>query len=93
MVILSSVDESVSVNGDSDFSGETGRLGLGFWGHVFGSVTSSVVVPESCKRLLVLQVRSGVRVDGCRDRVGSSSVKNLSMSKKKWKGAWLGNQH
>ena len=59
---------------------------------MFGSVTSSVVVPESCKRLLMLWVRSGVRVDGCRDRVGLLSVKNLSMSKKKWKGALLGNQ-
>ena len=93
MVILSSVDKSVSVNGDGDCGGETGRLGLGFQGCMFGSVTSLVVVPESCKRLLVLRVRSGVRVDGCQDRVGSSSVKNLSLSKKKWKGAWLGNQH
>ena len=54
---------------------------------MFGSVTSSVVIPESCKHLLMLQVKSGVRVDGSQDRVGSSSVKNLSMSKKKVEGS------
>ena len=46
------------------------------------SVVNSVVIPESCKHLLMLWVRSGVRVDGCQDRVGSSSRKNLSLSKK-----------
>ena len=92
-MILSSVDKSVSVNGDSDCGRETRQLGLGFQGCMFSSVMSLVVVPESYKHLLMLWVRSGVRVDGCQDRVGSLSVKNLSMSKKKWKGAWLGNQH
>ena len=65
VVIFSSADESVSVNGDGDGSGGTGLFGLGFCGRIFGKVTSSTVSPESCKRLLVLQVRSGVRVDGC----------------------------
>ena len=81
-MILASVDESVSVNGDSDCGRETRQLSLGFQRHMFSSVTSSVVIPESCKHLLMLWVRRGVRVDGCRDRVGLLSVKNLSMSKK-----------
>jgi hypothetical protein len=93
VVILSSVDESVSVNSDGDCGGETGRFGFGFRRRVFGKVSNSVMVPESRSRLLVLRVRSGVRVEGCRDRVGSLSVKKLSVSKKKWKEARLGNQH
>ena len=83
VVILLSVDESVSVNGDGNGSGGTGLFGLGFCGHVFGRVASLTVSPESCKRLLVLWVRSGVRVEGCQDRVGSSRVMKLSVSKKK----------
>ena len=86
-MILSLVDESVSVNWDSDCSGETRSFSLGLRGCVFSSVMSSVVIPESCKCLLVLWVRSGVRIDGCQDRVGSLSRKNLSLSKKKWKEA------
>ena len=81
-MILSLVDESVLVNWDGDCSGETGWFGLGFQRCVFSSVVSSVVIPEFCKHLLMLWVRSGVRVDGCQDRVGSSSRKNLSLSKK-----------
>jgi hypothetical protein len=68
----SSVDESVSVFGDGDCGGKSVLFGFGFRGRVFGSVPSWVVIPESCNRLLVLRVRSGVRVEGCRDRVGSS---------------------
>jgi hypothetical protein len=82
-VKLSLVDESESVNGDGDCGGETGLAGLGFRGCVFGSVTSLVVIPESCSRLLVLQVRSSVRVEGCRDRVCLSNVEKLLVSKKK----------
>jgi hypothetical protein len=92
-VILSSVDKSELVNRDSNCGGETGLIGLGFCGHVFGSVLSLVVISESYSHLLVLQVRSSVRVEGCQDRVDLSSVEKLSVSKKKWKGAWLGNQH
>ena len=92
-MILSSVDESVSVNLDGDCGRETGWFGFGFRGCVFGKVSNSVMVPESCNCLLVLRVRSGMRVEGCRDRVGSLSVKKLLVSKKKWKEARLGNQH
>ena len=93
VVVLLSVDKSVSVNWDGDCSRETRHLGLGFCGCVLSDVSSSVVIPESSNHLLVLRVRSGVRVEGCRDRVGSLSVKRLSVSKKKWKDAWLGNLH
>ena len=94
VVILLLADESVSVNRDGDSGWGTGLFGLGFCRRMFSSVTSSTVSPESCKCLLILQVRSGVRAEGCRDRVGSSRVVKLSVSKKKkWKGAWLGNQH
>ena len=86
-MVLSSVDESVSVNSDGDCSGETGWFGFGFRGCMFGKVSNSVIVPESCNCLLVPRVRSGMRVEGCRDRVGSLSVKKLSVSKKKWKEA------
>ena len=82
VMVLSSVDESVSVNIDSDCGGETRWFGFRFHGRVFGDVSNSVMVPESCNCLLVLQVRSGMRVEGCRDRVGSLSVKILSVSKK-----------
>ena len=93
VMVLSSVDESVLVNSDGDCSGETRWVGFGFHVCVFGKVSNSVMVPESCNCLLVLQVRSGMRVEGCRDRVGSLSVKELSVSKRKWKEARLGNQH
>ena len=82
-MVLSSVDESVSVNSDGDCGGETRWFGFGFRGRVFGKVSNSVMVPESCNCLLILQVRSGMRVEGCQDRVGSLSVKKLSVSKKK----------
>ena len=81
------------VNSDGDCSGETGRFGFGFRRCVFSKVSNLVMVPESCNCLLVLQVRSGMRVEGCQDRVGLLSVKKLLVSKKKWKEAWLGNQH
>ena len=86
-MILSSVDESVSVNSDGNGSGGTGLFGLGFHRCVFGRVMSLMVSPESCKCLLVLWVKSGVRVEGCRDRVGSSRVMKLSVSKKKVEGS------
>ena len=70
---LSSVDESVLVGGDDDSRGDTGRVGWWFRREVC-SVWNSVIFPESCKRLLVLLVRSGVRVEGCRDRVDSSGM-------------------
>jgi hypothetical protein len=82
-VMLSSVDESESVNGDSDHGRETGLIGLEFHGCMFSSVLSSVVIPESCNCLLILWVRSGMRVEGCQDRVGLLSVEKLSVSKKK----------
>ena len=81
-MVLSSVDKSVSVNSDGDCGGETRRFGFGFRGCMFGKVSNSVMVPESCNCLLVLRVRSGMRAEGCRDRVGSLSVKKLWVSKK-----------
>ena len=75
VVILLSADESVSVNMDGDCGRETGQFGLGFCGHVLSDISSSVVIPESCNHLLILQVRSGMRVEGCQDRVGSLNVK------------------
>ena len=65
VVILSLADESVSVNGDSDCSRGTGLFGLESCGCVFSNVASLTVSPESCKCLLVLWVRSGVRVECC----------------------------
>jgi hypothetical protein len=50
---------------------------------VIGRVTSSVGFPESCKRRLKLLVRSGVRVEGCRDRVGSSGIEEPCRCQKK----------
>ena len=93
VVVLSSADESVSVNWDSNCGRETRWFGLGFCRCVLSDVLSLVVIPESSNHLLVLRVRSGVRVEGCRDRVGLLSVKRLLVSKKKWKDAWLGNLH
>ena len=60
--VLSSVDESVSVVGGD---------GCGDWcvcQHfccLVGSVSNLAGWPESCNFLLVLLVRSGVRVEGC----------------------------
>ena len=73
-MILSLADGSVSVNSDSDGGRGTELFGLGFRGCMFSKVASPTVSPESCKNLLVLWVRSGVRVEGCQDRVGSSRV-------------------
>ena len=67
-MILLSVDESVSVNSDSDCGGKTGWFGFRFRRHMFSKVLNLVMVPESCNCLLVLQVRSGMRIEGCRDR-------------------------
>ena len=92
-MILLLVDESVSVNSDGDCGGETGQFGFGFRGRMFSKVSNLVMVPESCNCLLILRVRSGMRVEGCQDRVGSLSVKKLSVSKQKCKEARLGNQH
>ena len=63
-MILSSVDESVLVNLDSNCSRETRQFGFRFRRCVFGKVFNLVMVPESCNCLLVLQVRSGVRIEG-----------------------------
>ena len=81
-MILLSVDKSVSVNSDRDCGGKTGWFGFRFHRCMFGKVLNLMMVPESCNCLLVLQVRSGMRVEGCQDRVGLLSVKKLSVSKK-----------
>jgi hypothetical protein len=41
-----------------------------------------VGLPESSKRHLELRVRSGVRVEGCRDRLVRQVRRTLSVSKK-----------
>ena len=79
VTILSSVDKSVSVNSDSDCGGETGQFGFRFCGCMFSKVSNLVMVLESCNCLLVLRVGSGMRVEGCQDRVGLLSVKKLSV--------------
>ena len=58
--------------------------------HMISRVMSLVECPESCKHLLKLLVRRGVRVEGCRDRVGSSDVKNLVGVRKKVEGCLVG---
>src|ERR1700679_331856 len=63
--VLSSADESVSVIGGD---GGSDRRICRYFRRVFGSVSNSAGWPESCKFLLVLLVRSGMRVEGCRDR-------------------------
>ena len=90
VVVLLSADESVSVNRDSYYSGETRQFGLGFCGCMLSDVLSSVVIPESSNCLLVLRVRSGVRVEGCQDRMGLLSVKRLLVSEKKVEGFLVG---
>ena len=52
VIILLSVDKSVNLDGDC--SGETRWFGFGFHGHMFGKVSKLVMVPESCKHLLIL---------------------------------------
>ena len=51
--------------------------------HMISRVMSLVECPESCKHLLKLLVRRGVRVEGCRDRVGSSDVEEPCRCQKK----------
>jgi hypothetical protein len=83
---LSSEDKSVLVRGDGN--GEGGTEQVGWWSRrVIGEANSSVVSVCS-SRLLALRVRSGVGVDGCRDRIGSVEEHCL-VSKKKWKAACL----
>jgi hypothetical protein len=82
---LSSVDESVSVGEGGGSDGEAGRVGRRRR-RVEISVSSSEEFPESCKRLLVLRVRSGVEVEGCRDRVDRREQKNVVFVKKKVEG-------
>ena len=79
---LSSVDESESVDVDGDGDRGTGWFSSRFRG-VVGSVWSSVRFPDSCKRLLVLRVSKGVRVEGCRDRVNLSDVEERCRCQKK----------
>jgi hypothetical protein len=67
---------------DGRMHGYTGQ-GNTWLRRVIGRVTSSVGLPESCKRLLELLVRSGVRVEGCQDRVGSSDIEELCQCQKK----------
>jgi hypothetical protein len=81
----SSEDESESVKADGEGDGGTWRVSARVR-RVVGKVSKSAGLPESCKRRLELLVRSGVRVEGCRDRVGSSGIKNLVCVKKKVEG-------
>ena len=81
----SSEDESVLVKADGEGDGGTWRVSARVR-HIVGKVSKSAGLPESCKRRLELLVRSGVRVEGCRDRVGSSGIKNLVCVKKKVEG-------
>ena len=60
--ILLSADESVLVGGvDGGLYGR--RVGRRF--RCVGRVSNSAGWPESCRLLLALLVRSGVRVEGC----------------------------
>ena len=77
--VLLSADESVSVVG-GDGGGD--RQMCWHLCRVVGSVSNSAGWPESCKLLLVLLVRSGMRVEGCRDRVGSSGEESCRCQKK-----------
>ena len=69
---LSLVDKSVSVSVDRDGDGCGGAGLVGWWSqHVISDVCSPGVVSVSSNRFLALRVRSGVGVDGRRDRIGS----------------------
>ena len=74
MVILLLVDKSVLMSEDSNDSRDSGWVGSGFQ-HVVSSVLSSVVIPDSCKHLLV-QVKGCIRCAVCflRATLGSSIV-------------------
>jgi hypothetical protein len=77
--ILSSVDESVSVvDGDGGGDGWKSQR----FRRVVGSVSNSAGWPESCNLLLVLLVRSGMEVEGWRDRVGSAGEESCRCQKK-----------
>jgi hypothetical protein len=82
---LSSEDELELVEADGEGDGRTWRVSTRVQ-RVVGRVSKSVGLPESCKHRLVLLVRSGVRVEGCRDRLGSLGIKNLVCVKKKVEG-------
>jgi hypothetical protein len=82
----SSVDESEEVQGDVDSDGGAGRVS-GRLRRGVDRVSSVVGLTESRKRHLELRVRSGVRVEGCRDRLVRQVRRTLSVSKKKWKAA------
>jgi hypothetical protein len=60
----------VSVRGDSNGKGGTERVG--WWSRCVISEVNSSVVSVCSSHLLALRVRSGVGVDGCRDRIGSA---------------------
>jgi len=77
--VLSSADESVSVVG-GDCGGD--RRVCRRFRRVVGSVSNLAGWPESCKFLLELLVRSGMRVEGCRDRVGSVGEESCRCQKK-----------
>jgi hypothetical protein len=81
--VLLSADESVSVKGGGD-DGSDWQVCWHFL-CVVGSVSNSAGRPESCKLLLMLLVRSGVRVEGCRDRVGSVGEESCRCQKKSGK--------
>jgi hypothetical protein len=80
------VYESEVVQGDVDGDGGAGRVSGQLWRGV-DRVSSVVGLPESSKRRLELWVRSGVRVEDCRDRMVRQVRRTLSVSKKKWKAA------
>jgi hypothetical protein len=81
--------ESVSVRVDGGGDGGTWQASARVR-HVVGKVLKLAGLPESSKRCLKLLVRSGVSVEGCRDRVGSSGIKNLVGVKKKVEGCLIG---
>jgi hypothetical protein len=86
------VDESEAGSGDVDGDDGAWRVSARVRRGV-DSVSRVVGLPESSKRRLELRVRSGVRVEGCRDRMVRQVRRTLSVSKKKWKAARLGSQH
>ena len=85
------LDKSVSVNLDSDCSGETGWFGFGFRRRVFGKVSNSVMVPESCNCLLILQVGTweGYEGRGLPRRGGLIECEEIVGVKKKVEGGLI----
>jgi hypothetical protein len=76
------VDESKVVSGDGDGNDGAWQVSAQVQGGV-DRVSSVVGLPESCKHCLELWVRSGMRVEGCQDRVIHQVRRTLSVSKRK----------